>query len=355
MTPLAHIAALAPYAGAELAPGLVSLAQNESALPPSPKALEAARMALAALELYPDPDWSDLRLAIAETHPLGPGEILCGAGSMELIDAIATTYLGPGRRALIPAHAYPYFATSVVRTGAMLDRAPETDLTADPAALLAAVRPETTVLFLANPGNPTGTHLTPRAIRALREALPPHVLLVLDEAYGEFADPVQGDCWDLVTRGDTVVLRTLSKAYALASMRVGWGLFPSAVATDLHKVLRPGALSAPAQAAAAAALRDRGHLSGLLTETAARRERFADRLRNAGCTVVPSRTNFVLVPFRSPEAAAAADRALRAGGIAPRAASAAGLPHALRFTVGPEDAMEHAAALLACRREPSDA
>ncbi|MEO0993680.1 MAG: histidinol-phosphate transaminase [Pseudomonadota bacterium] len=346
MTPLAHIAALAPYGAAELGPELTSLAQNESAFPPSPRALEAARMALAEARLYPDPNWTLLRRAIAETHPLGPGEILCGAGSMELIGALATAYLGPGRRALIPAHAYPYFATAVAQTGAALDRAPEDRFTADPDALLAAVRSETTVLFLANPGNPTGTHLPPEAIRALRAALPSHVLLVLDEAYGEFADPSEGACWDLVARGDTVVLRTLSKAYALASLRAGWGLFPPEIASLLRRVLRPNTLSAPTQAAAAAALRDRAHRDRIVAETAARRESFGARLAKAGFTLPGSATNFVLVPFASAADAQSADRAIRAGGIAPRSAAGAGLPHALRITIGPEAAMDHAADIL---------
>jgi histidinol-phosphate/aromatic aminotransferase/cobyric acid decarboxylase-like protein len=229
LPPNPHVAALAPYALADLSapPGkrLISLAQNESALPPSPGAMEAARAALTDARLYPDPDWCELREAIAWVHGLDPASILCGCGSMELIGALAAAYLGPGNRALTTAYGYLFFRTAARLAGAEIDLAPETGLTVDIDALLGAVRPYTRIVFVANPGNPTGTRITRADLLRLRDRLPGDVLLVIDEAYGEFADMPGEAMFDLAARGDTVVLRTFSKVYGLAAMRVGWGCF----------------------------------------------------------------------------------------------------------------------------------
>lgn len=345
MSPMPHpkIAGMAPYALADLsAPeGVprVSMAQNESLRPPSPLALEAARRALADGALYPDPDWSDLRSAIAEVHGVAPGHVLCGAGSMELIGAIAHTYLGPGDRASTTAHGYLFFRTATALAGAEVDLAPERDLCVDVDALLATVAPDTRVVFVANPGNPTGTAIGREALMRLREGLPRHVLLVIDEAYGEFYDGPDIGVFDLVGRGDTVVLRTFSKAYGLAGLRVGWGSFPAAVGAEVRKVLNPNNISGPAQAAASAAMRDQEYMRETVALTAKGRDRFADRARSLGLEVPPSRTNFALLRFRDPAAARAADGALRAKGVLLRAMAGYGLPDCLRATIGPEEHM----------------
>lgn len=347
MTPRAvpQLAGLAPYPLADLADRPpVSLAQNESCCAPSPAALAAGAAAMAGATLYPDPDWTDLRAAIATVHGIDAGRILCAPGSMALIDAVARAYLGPGDRALMPDYGYLWFDTAVRLTGAAVDRAPEAGWTVDVAAMLAAVRPETRVVFVANPGNPTGTRIGRASLMALRLGLPRGVLLVIDEAYAEFAalPPV----FDLVERGDTVVLRSLSKAYGLAGLRAGWGLFPPEVAAAVRKVMPPNALSAPAQAAAAAAMRDQAWMQATVATTAARRDAFIARLRAAGLTVPDSHTNFALIRFGSPQAAAAADAALRAAGLALRGLAAYGLPDCLRATVGSAPDMDRAAAVI---------
>ena len=157
--PRAHIAAMAPYALADLSPPggkrLISLAQNESALPPSPQALAAGREALAAARLYPDPDWTDLRAAIARVHGLAPERILCGAGSMELIACLMRCYAGPGDRVLSSQYGYAFFETAARMAGAAFDKAPERDLTVSVDTLLAAAVNETRIVCIANPGNPT--------------------------------------------------------------------------------------------------------------------------------------------------------------------------------------------------------
>ncbi|MEO0818906.1 MAG: histidinol-phosphate transaminase [Pseudomonadota bacterium] len=351
--PIARIAGLAPYALADLPEGGVSLAQNESLRAPSPQALQAAARALRDGALYPDPDWRDLREAIAEAHGLDPAAILCGAGSMELIGAIAAAYLEPGRRALQPAYGYAFFRTAGALAGAATDLVPERGFTADIDRLIEAASSETAVLWLANPGNPTGTVLSATEILRLREALPGNVLLVVDEAYGEFAEA--GTVWPLVARGDTVVLRTFSKAYGLAGFRVGWGAFPPAVAREVRKPINPNNISAPAQAAAAAAMRDGAYMRETVAMTAALRDRLIETARREGLAAPESATNFALLPFSDTAAAGRAGAMLRAGGLLLRGMDGYGLPHCLRATVGREDAMAALGAALAEIRETEDA
>jgi len=323
---------------------MISLAQNESACPPSPAALAAAAAALAGAALYPGPDCADLCAAIAGVHGLPPGQILCGAGSMDLIGAVARAYLAPGDRALMPAYGYMYFATAARLAGASVDLAPEAGLTVDIAALLDHVTPATRVVFVANPGNPTGTRIGRADILALRDGLPDDVLLVVDEAYAEFAPPAPA--FDLAARGNTVVLRSFSKAYGLAGLRAGWGFFPDAVRSEVQKTMPPNGLSAPTEAAAAAAMRDQGWMRATVATTAARRDRFRDRLREIGLDVPDSHANFVLIGFGTATAATRVDAALRTGGIALRGMAGYGLPDRLRATIGSEEAMDRAADII---------
>ncbi len=343
MKPVPHIAALAPYALADLAPELTSLAQNESLRPPSPNALEAAQRALAETHLYPDPDWTDLRAAIVGVHAVPSEAILCGAGSMELIGALASAYLSVGDRMVTTEFAYLYFRTATQLSGAAFDLAPETDLTVDVDALIGAVGPATKIVFVANPGNPTGTRIGRGALERLRNGLPDDVMLVIDEAYGEFADGLDAGVFDLVGRGNTAVLRTFSKAYGCAGLRVGWGVFPPAVAAEMRKILNPNNVSGVSQAGATAAMLDQEYMQETVRETAGIRDRFIERIRAIGLGVPESYTNFVILTFDSPEDAIAADEALRADEIAMRGMGGYGLAHCLRATIAGEAAMDRAA------------
>lgn len=345
-----HIAAMAVYALADLTapPGkrLISLCQNESLRPPSPLAIEASARAARDQRLYPDPDWSDLRGAIAELHDIDPGAIICGNGSLDLIGCLARAYLGPGDAALAPAHAYPFFRTATLATGARFDTAPEDGLTVDVTALIAAVTPTTRMVFVANPGNPTGTRISKVELIRLRNALPDDVMLVIDEAYGEFADHLNERCFDLVALGNTIILRTLSKAYGLAGARVGWGHFPAPIAAEIRKLLNPNNVSAPSQAAAIAAVQDQDYMRETCDLTARTRDAFCAGLEGLGLHIPPSFTNFATLRFASIEAAQAADRILRAEGIFLRPQGGAGLPDCLRATIGVADDMARAAEVL---------
>ncbi|MEM1045498.1 MAG: histidinol-phosphate transaminase [Pseudomonadota bacterium] len=341
-----HIAQMAPYGlpklGAPSDRDLISLSQNESLRPPSPMALVAAAEALASAALYPDPGWTALRHSLAEHHGLPADQILCSAGSLDLIGGLARVHAGPGRAVLAPAHAYPFFRTAAQLVNARFDTAEEVDCTVDVDALLAAVRDDTALVFVANPANPTGTRLPRSELERLRAGLPEPVLLVIDEAYGEFADHLDEPSWPLVEAGNIVVLRTFSKAYGLAGLRVGWGLFPPVIAAEMPKALNPNALPMVAQAAALAALEDQAYMHETRRVTADLRDRAAQALAAAGFAVLPSLTNFLLIRFDSAEAAEHAEAALCADGIILRRQQAAGLPEALRMTIGPEPALQAA-------------
>lgn len=341
------VAAMASYALADLGDtAAVSLAQNESAFPPSPRALNAAQEALQATPLYPDPDWHALRAALADTHPVAPGQILCGAGSMELIGCLIRAFAGPGDEVLGTAYGYLFVATAAQQAGARYVQAPEPDLRVDVDAILTAVTPATKIVFLCNPGNPTGTCIPNTDILRLRNTLPRDVLLVVDQAYGEFDLQDPAALFALVARGDTVVTRTLSKAYGLAGARVGWGAFPPTISNEVRKLMNPNNISTVTQAMATAAIRDQAHMHNNVTQTAKIRDAFCTRLRIAGLNVPESATNFALIQFADTASAQAADTALRHNGLILRGMSGYGLPDCLRATIGAADIMDRVATVL---------
>lgn len=335
------VAAMASYALADLGDSTaVSLAQNESAFPTSPKAVAAGQAALASATLYPDPDWRDLRAAIASVHGLPAKHLLCGAGSMELIGCLIRAFAGPGDDVLGTEYGYLFVATACQQSGARYVRASEPELTVSIDLLLAAVTPTTRIVFLCNPGNPTGTRIANAEILRLRGALPPDVLLVVDQAYGEFDDQDPTPIFDLVARGDTVVLRTFSKAYGLAAARVGWGYFPPEIGAETRKLLNPNNISTVSQEMASAAMRDQSHMAHVVNQTAQIRDRFAERVRGTGLVVPESHTNFVLIRFGDVQAVRQVDAALRKGGYILRGMGGYGLPECLRATVGTADVMD---------------
>ncbi len=348
--PMPHIAAMTAYSLADLkAPAgkrLVSLSQNESLSPPSPRAITSAAKAASNAQLYPDPNWTALRDALSDRHGISADDILCANGSMELIGCLAQAFAGPQNAVLAPAHAYPFFKTATQLAGARFDKAIEVAETVSVDALLDAVRPDTRVVFVANPGNPTGTRIPRSELVRLRSGLRSDILLIIDEAYGEFADHLNEPLFDLVAGGDTVILRTFSKAYGLAGMRVGWGHFPHGIAQAVRCVMNPNNVSSCGQAAAHAAVLDHDYMVSTCTKTAAQRELFCSRLRAGGFDIAESHTNFVLIRFKDAQAAQRADEALRAEGVILRAQGGAGLAHCLRATVGAAADMDKAASVL---------
>lgn len=330
---------IAPYVGGEAkAAGvtrLVRLASNENALGASPKAVAAYKKLGGALFRYPDGSALALRQAIAKTWKIAsPDNIVCGAGSDELINLLLKAYAGPGDEVLYSRYGFLMYPIGAQAVGATPVWANEKDLRTDVRVLAAKVTQRTKIVFLANPNNPTGSYIDQEEVAWLHSQLPPHVLLVIDAAYAEFVtgkDYSAGD--DLVRKFDNViVLRTFSKIYGLAAVRLGWGHCPDNIAAVLNRVRGPFNVSAPAQAAGIAALADKGFLARSRAHNTKWRKWLAAELVKLGVTPHPSVGNFILVDF-GPQAEAVR-LGLKERGVLVRQMGAYGLPHHLRITIG---------------------
>ena len=342
LVPRPGILEITPYVGGEAkAPGIqrpIRLASNESALGPSSKAMAAYSALAADIHRYPDGNAQELREALGRRHGLDSERIVCGAGSDELITLLLRCYAGPGDEVLYSRHGFLMYPINALAVGARPVAAPERDLTVDVDALLARVTERTRIVFIANPNNPTGTYLGAQEIARLHAGLPSSVLLAIDAAYAEFVnrnDYEPGIA--LVNRAENVVmLRTFSKIYALAGLRLGWAYCPPAIADLLNRVRSPFNVGAAAQAAGIAAVED----IEALNRARAHNERwlpwFSERLAALGLSLTPSVANFVLARF--PDApqknADAACTFLQSRGILTRKMGAYGLPQHLRITIG---------------------
>jgi histidinol-phosphate aminotransferase len=327
----------------------IKLSSNETPLGPSPKAIAAYKAEADRLERYPDGAATALRTAIARHYGLDPARIVCSNGSDELISLLAHHYSGPGDEVLMTAHGFAMFKISTLASGAAPVEAPERAYTADVNALLGRVTARTKIVFLANPNNPTGTYIPHGEVRRLHKGLPSHTLLVLDAAYGEYVrrNDYEAGLELVANNANAVMLRTFSKVYGLAALRLGWAYCPAAVADVLNRVRGPFNVTAPAIAAGVAALQDVEHVERALAHNERWLPWVTAELGKVGIEVTPSIGNFVLMHFPAGKTAAAADRHLKARGIIVRPVGAYGIPNALRMTVGTEDENRKAVAALA--------
>jgi histidinol-phosphate aminotransferase/N-methylhydantoinase B len=326
----------------------IVLAQNEHAYPPSARVRQAISDALDQAQLYSDSDWTELRSAIAEVHDLDPGNIVCGCGSMELMSALMLAYLSPAERILMTEYGYLFMRTLARLVGAQVDSAAEPDYRVDVDNIIGALRPDTKLVFIVNPGNPCGSLLHNDEIRRLRAALPQDVLLLVDEAYAEFVDDgFHSPLFDLAEQGNTVITRTFSKIYGLAGLRVGWGYFPGAIRDQLRKVLNPGSVTSLSQVAARAAMQDQVAVVEARGLIAGQRDYLTSAIGDLGLRVVPSQTNFILVDFETDKRAVSAYRFLRDQRLIVRPMAGYGLPACLRITIGKPEQMQLTARTLA--------
>ncbi len=323
---------------------VVQLAQNELAIAASPAALRAAADSLAGMNRYSDHDHTDLRETIGAVYHLNPQQLLCGAGSMELMGLIASAYCQLGAEVVVSQYGYKFFQVLCSIAEASLCIVPEPEMRIDIDAIVAAVGANTRIVFIVNPGNPTGARLPPGAVRELRARIPSRVMLILDCAYAEFAEDSDFESgFDLVDAGENlVVLRTFSKAYGLAGMRVGWCYAPMDVVETIQKMRPPNSITTPSLAAAEAAMRDRDHLQRVCAEIAELRHEFMELATALGLAVMPSASNFVLFgcPGGLPMHAATLNTKLRENGIIVRPMGSYDLPEYLRITIGSREEMK---------------
>jgi histidinol-phosphate aminotransferase len=336
---------IAPYVpGASALPGarpVIKLSSNETPFGPSPRAVEAYLAAASSLSRYPDGSARPLREALAKLYGLDPARIVCGTGSDELLNLLATAYLGPGDEAIYSAHGFLVYKIAILARGATPVAAPEKNLTADVDAILAHVSPHTRLVFIANPNNPTGTYLSFDEVKRLRAGLPEDVLLVLDAAYAEYVrkNDYEAGIELVATTHNTVMTRTFSKIYGLASLRIGWAYCPIDVADVLDRIRGPFNVSGPSIAAGVASLEDPAWVQRAVEHNEAWCARMSEALAELGLGVTPSAANFLLLHFPKGNGRSApeADKFLHERRIIFRRIEEYGLPDCLRMTIGTEE------------------
>lgn len=335
---------IAPYVGgkSKAKPGVkvVKLSSNETPLGASPAAIKAYKDAAETLHRYPDGGSGLLREAIGEIYNIPPDRIVCGSGSDELIGLLVHAYAGAGDEVLYSRHGFLMYKIYAQGFGATPVEAPETHLTTDVNALLAAVTPRTKIVFLANPNNPTGSYISGTELKRLRDGLPSHVILAVDGAYAEYPDVKDYTAGrELVdATNNTIMLRTFSKIYGLSALRIGWAYAPEAIIDVLNRIRGPFNVSTPAIAAGAAAMRDTA-----FTEKARAFNNqwliwLTKEINALGLQAHPSIANFILVEFpKGKHSATHANLFMTERGLIPREVANYGLPDCLRISIGLEE------------------
>ncbi len=310
---------------------IIKMASNENPLGPSPKAVEAMQALLAESHIYPDGGGWKLRRALAEKFGLDMGNVILGCGSNEVIEFIGHAFLKPGDNIITAGHAFLVYKLMAKVFGADTIEVPDPGYTHDLDAMAAAITPRTKEIFIANPNNPTGTLVGQEEIDRFMDKVPPHVVVVFDEAYYEFLDNPP-DTLKFVREGrNVVVLRTFSKIQGLAGLRIGYGLGPADLIEILQRARQPFNTTALAQAAALAGLLDEEHQARTKAVTDEGRAYLQEQFAAMGLEFVPSYANFVLVKVGDGNAVF---KAMMREGIILRAMAAYKLPEWIRVSVG---------------------
>jgi len=340
----AHVRAIAPYLPgkpiSELARELglderdiLKLASNENPLGPSPRALAAAQAALFDMARYPDGAGFTLKARLSARLGVAPGQIVLGNGSNDVLDMAARAFLTAGTTSVYAQHAFAVYAIATQTAGARGIAAPARDYGHDLSAMRASIRDDTRVVWIANPNNPTGTFLPWPEIEAFLHSIPAQVLVVLDEAYGEYLPPAERcdtAAW-LARFPNLLISRTFSKAYGLAGLRVGYGLASPGVIDVLNRVRQPFNVNAPALAAAEAALDDNEFLERSYAMNTAGMAQLMAGMSEMGVETVSSKGNFLLANVGQ---AARVNTELLKRGVIVRPVANYGLPAFLRISVG---------------------
>ena len=320
---------------------IIKLASNENPLGMPESAKVAVRKALDETGRYPDANGFELKKAISERYGVPQDWITLGNGSNDIIDLAGRTFVQPGQSIVFSEYSFLVYALVAKATGANGIQVPSVDFGHDLPAMLAAIRPDTKLVFIANPNNPTGTFLRPEAIEAFLDKVPSDVLVVIDEAYNEYLDAsIQYDSTAWVRKyPNLLVSRTFSKAYGLAGLRVGFGLAQQEVTDLLNRVRQPFNVNALAQAAAVAALQDSEFLEKSAKINADGYRYLTASFDAMGLKYVPSHGNFILVKVGQDKGAGTrVNLELLKRGIIVRPVNAYGLPEWLRISIGlPEE------------------
>lgn len=321
-----------------LAPeSIIKLASNENPLGPSPRARQALQEALHSVHLYPDGHAFALKHRLAEKLAVRPENLILGNGSNEILELVGHALLEPGTDVVVAQYCFAVYPWVAQLFGARLITVPARQYAHDLAAMRAAITPQTRVIFLANPNNPTGTWATAEELRRFVESVPPEVLVVLDEAYIEYVDRPADFLPDIrsARRPNLLLVRTFSKIYGLAGLRIGYGIAVPPLVAALEKVREPFNVNRLAQAAALAALEDQHHVEQTRRINQSGLERLMAGCTKLGLEYVPSAANFLLVRVGD---AHAVFEALMRRGVIVRPMGTYDLPEWIRISVGlPEE------------------
>ncbi len=327
------------------ADGIIKLASNENPLGPSPAALAAMQKAVANLHLYPDGNAFYLKQKLAEKLDLNPANLILGNGSNEIIEFVGHALMRPETEVIVSQYCFAIYPIIARLFGATPVVVPARNHGHDLPAMLAAITPRTKVVFVANPNNPTGTLAPPEDVLRLVNEVPDHVLLVMDEAYIEFLDePV--DLLPLIRRVEKpnlLIMRTFSKIFGLAGLRLGYGIGQPELIAGLEKIRQPFNINSIAQAGALAALEDAEHVRRTRSNNAAGLRFLNENLRAMGLEVVPSAANFILVRVGDGQRVF---NELQKQGVIVRPMGGYQLPEWIRISVGTEKQIERCLAAL---------
>ncbi|MEO0772164.1 MAG: histidinol-phosphate transaminase [Pseudomonadota bacterium] len=315
---------------------VVKLSSNENPFGAS----DAVKAAIAAsahqIHRYPSTDHASLRAAIADVHGLEAERIICGVGSDEVLTFLCQAYAGPGDEIIYTEHGFSLYPVLIRAAGATPVIVPEQARRVNVDAILEATGPKTKIIFLTNPGNPTGTMIPLSEVERLADGVPESCVLVLDGAYTEYAEGYDGGAGIVAQRENVVMTRTFSKIYGLGGMRVGWGYGSQQVIDVLNRVRGPFNLSNTALAAAEAAMRDQAWVQKCRADNDRLRAWLIGALAEKGVTADASHTNFILARFADPEEAEACEAYLQTQALLVRKVAGYNLPNCLRITVGDE-------------------
>jgi len=328
------------YRGAYILSTLIKLDSNENPFGPSPLAVKAMQMVLADCNNYPDDDGSALRRKLAEQHGVQVDQILVTAGLTEFLGMVARTFMADGLNAVTSDRSFIVYRLATEAAGARLIEVPMHENGFDLAGIAAAVNKDTRIIFIANPNNPTGTIATTDEVEHLLERIPEHVVLVLDEAYYEFAahfarrrNVQYSRSVDYVREGcNVVVLRTFSKVHGLAGVRVGYGIAPFELIAPISRQRAVYSVSSLAQAGALAALNDDAHIRKTVENNTEEARRLIQGMSELGYTTTLTWANFVYCELGK-NARNIVER-LRVKGIAVRVLDQWGAAEAIRITIG---------------------
>lgn len=318
----------------------IKMASNENPFGPSAMAVKAMQAVLSESNFYPDNDAGELRQRLSEIHKVEPEQVVPTAGSTALLGIVARTLLSPGLNAITSERSFIVYPIATQAAGGRLIRVPTLNDGFDLNAIAAAVDRHTRIIYIANPNNPTGTFIPAPELDRFLDRMPEHVIVILDEAYYDFAQDfaaIRGvdysHALDYVKQGrKVVVLRTFSKAHGLAGVRVGYGIGPSELMSYFARMRTTFSVSAVAQAAAMAALDDHAHIRKTIRNNSEQAERLMAKMTDLGFHPIPTWGNFIYCDLGD-DAAAVAKR-LQAEGVIVRPLGPWGAPNAIRITIG---------------------